>query len=153
MQSFKIMPVGFAVSFKIDTKNYNKKILKANLLAVKKLAVAIAGPCTNLILILIFILFGKEEILHIETNLLIYANILVFIFNMLPIYPLDGGRIFKNISYILFGKISALEITNVISNIIAIVLTLLRHIYQYSLQKYLIYVCVNIYLDYNNKRK
>lgn len=123
MQSFKIMPLGFIVSFKIDTKNYNKKIMKGNLLVVKKLIIAIAGPLTNLILILILILLDKETILTIPADLLIYSNILVFVFNMLPIYPLDGGRIIKNILQIFFGKIDSIRIINLVSNIFAIFLS------------------------------
>lgn len=120
-----MLPLGFIVSFKIDTKNYNKKILKANLLIIKKLIVAIAGPMTNLFLITIFVLLDKETLLGVQTDLLIYANILVFIFNMLPIYPLDGGRIIKNITHIFFGKIISLKITNLVSNIFAIILTII----------------------------
>ena len=36
--------------------------------------------------------------------MIIYANILLIIFNLMPIYPLDGGRILKGILYVLFGK-------------------------------------------------
>jgi len=78
----------FLFSFKIDTKNYNKKILKSNLLNLKKLIVALAGPSVNLIFVLIFLFFYQNITI-------IYVNILIFIFNMLPIYPLDGGRILK----------------------------------------------------------
>ena len=112
------------VSFKIDTKNYNKKILKASLLTIKKLFVAIAGPLTNLIIILLIIILGEKKIFGIETETLIYTNILIFMFNMLPIYPLDGGRIIKNLLHIFCGKLTSLKITNSISNIFDILLSL-----------------------------
>ena len=140
-----MLPLGFIVSFKIDTKNYNKKIFKANLLVVKKLIVALAGPLTNFILIIIFLLLNKETIFTIQTDLLIYANILVFIFNILPIYPLDGGRIIKNILHIFCGKINSLKITNIVSNIFAIILTLLT-LYLVIISKNIAYMFMLAYI-------
>lgn len=88
---------GFSISFKLDTKNYNIKILKSNLLNLKKLIVALAGPMVNLIFIFAFLNFYHEITLA-------YINLLIFIFNMFPIYPLDGGRILKYILCILIRK-------------------------------------------------
>ncbi len=124
VQKLEILPIGIAVSFKLDTIDFNKKILKANLLTIKKLVIALAGPLVNLIFIFLFLLLGKEKILNIETELLIYVNILIFLFNMLMIYPLDGGRIIKNILYIFLGKEKALKITNILSNLNAVLLTI-----------------------------
>lgn len=121
IQKLQLMPIGFGISFRIDTKNYNKKILKANLLAIKKIIIALAGPTVNLVFILLFI--SLENIFNINLDKMIYANILIFLFNMLMIYPLDGGRILKNILYILFGKIISLKVTNIISNIVTVILT------------------------------
>lgn len=124
IQNLKILPFGFAVSFRVDTKNYNKKILKANLLSVKKIIVAILGPMVNLIFIVIFILLGREKIFYVEAEILIYVNLLILMLNILPIYPLDGGRIIKNIIYLVFGKINSLKATNIISNVTAVILTI-----------------------------
>ena len=52
----------------------------------------------------------------------IYANMMIFLFNLIPIFPLDGGRILFGVLYILFGKRKALEISNYISNFILVVL-------------------------------
>lgn len=125
VQTFKMFPLGFLVSFKIDTKNYNKKILKANLLVIKKIVVAIAGPMTNLILIIILMKINNTEILNISIEDMIYSNILIFIFNMLPIYPLDGGRALKNILHVFYGKLESMKITYKLSNITAFVLSLI----------------------------
>lgn len=51
--------------------------------------IVIAGPLTNLVLS--FIGF------YLELNIFIYINIFMFAFNILPIYPMDGGRICKAI--------------------------------------------------------
>ena len=117
-QNLKVMPVGFAVSFKVDTKNYNKKYGKSTLLSLKKLIIALAGPLVNLIFIVVFIAFNQNA-------KFVYINILIFIFNMITLYPLDGGRILKYILYITLGKKKSLDIVHIISNITAIILTII----------------------------
>jgi Zn-dependent protease len=61
--------------------------------------VAIAGPMTNLLLA--FILFGISAVLQLDPtstvgsilNLAVQINLGFFIFNILPIPPLDGSRV------------------------------------------------------------
>ncbi len=108
------MPVGFAISFKVDTEYYNKKILKANLLTLKKMLISFAGPLVNLIFIFIFFRL-------IPNQKLLYVNIIIFLFNMLPIYPLDGGRIFKYILCIFRGKKIGSIVSHYTSNLIAFI--------------------------------
>ena len=88
----EIMPYGISVGFKIKCEDYNKKIKKGNMLAIKKVIIALAGPLTNLILTIIF-LTVNINFFGIERNLVIYSNILIGAFNLLPIYPLDGSKI------------------------------------------------------------
>ena len=52
-EKIELMPFGVSISFKINVNEYNKKIKKGNLLEIKKIIVALAGPITNFILILI----------------------------------------------------------------------------------------------------
>ena len=42
---------------------------------------------------------------------------------MIPIYPLDGGRILKEVLIILVGKRKALKLINYISNVLLVILT------------------------------
>ena len=58
-------------------------------------------------------------------NLILYSNILIFMFNMLPIYPLDGGRILKGIFNITYGIKKSYIISNNISNITLMIITVL----------------------------
>lgn len=60
----------------------------------------------------------------IGIDLIIYSNILLFLFNLIPIYPLDGGRILKELIYIHSGLEKSYYITNEISNISVIILTI-----------------------------
>ncbi len=100
-EKIELMPYGISISFKLKPKDYNKKILKANLLEIKKILVAIAGPFTNLLIII----FATHLKIELFSNLIIiYANLLLILFNLVPIYPLDGGRILKGILHIFLGK-------------------------------------------------
>lgn len=120
--TFKIMPFGFCIEFHTNVKDYNKKILKSNILSLKKILIALSGPLTNLLIVIL------GNILKIEGNI-IYSNLLIFLFNLIPIYPLDGGRILKNVLKILLGNKNAYVYTNTISNIFMIILTMFASIF------------------------
>ena len=115
--TFKIMPLGFSIEFETNVQDYNKKIIKSNILAVKKILIALAGPFINLIIAIIGLIF------NIDINI-VYANLIILIFNLLPIYPLDGGRILINILKIFYGNRKANKYTNTIRNIFIILLTI-----------------------------
>ena len=89
---------------------------------IKKIWIALAGPITNIMIMFITIIFNKniETILYQE---IIYSNLLIAIFNLLPIYPLDGGRVLKEVIHIMKGRKRAIELTNYISNVSMILLT------------------------------
>ena len=118
----EIMPYGVSVGFDIKCEDYNKKVKKGNVLAIKKLIIALAGPLTNFIITVIFLIINTN-LFGIERNLVIYANILIGIFNLIPIYPLDGGRAIKNILHITVGLKKSYEYTNQISKITICILT------------------------------
>ena len=116
---------GLSVSFKISIDEYNKKIKKANMLEVKKIIIALAGPITNLLIILLanFIHINDEQ-----KSMLIYSNLLLILINMLPIFPLDGGRVLKGLLHVILGKNKAERYSNKISFITLILLTILASI-------------------------
>lgn len=119
-ESLKIMPYGLSISFKLIPKDYNKKIGTGNLLEIKKIIVAFAGPITNFIIILIFL---NIRINIISNMIIIYSNLLIMIFNLLPIYPLDGGRALKGILHIIAGKKEAERYINSISFLTLLIIT------------------------------
>ena len=121
-EKVEIMPFGVAVSFKVKLDDYNEKIKNARKVELKKIAIATAGPLTNLILILIFLYLPN---INIE---FVYANLLIMLFNLIPIFPLDGGRILKSIIQIFKGYKTAITYTNKISNIVLLIITTLSSI-------------------------
>lgn len=121
----ELKPYGVSISFKIIPKDYNKKILNANLLTIKKILVALAGPLTNIIVILITSKIDMGLFLNL---MIIYTNILLVIFNLIPIYPLDGGRILKGVLHIIYGKTKSEKYINNISFITLILITFIASI-------------------------
>ena len=116
-KSLNLMPFGINVTF--EDYGYKK------LMELKKIIIAIMGPITNII-IAIIIFF-----LHINTNIkemIFYSNILIAIFNLIPIYPLDGGQILKGIIKLKYNSEEADDKVNKISNILIVLLTALSSI-------------------------
>lgn len=109
---FKVKITKFSLSLcggllEIDNHEFD------NLSIIKKVIIYSSGIIVNLLLYILFndSLFGKY-------------NLILFLFNILPIYPLDGYNILKN----LFKKV----VVNNLSTI-SIVILLIISIYNYSL--------------------
>lgn len=144
-KKLNIMPFGLAVTF--ESYGYRK------LMETKKILIAFAGPLTN-ILISIITLF-----IHIDESLkqtIIYSNILVAFFNLIPIYPLDGGRILKGFIKLKYkNNMVADSVINKTSNILAIVLTAISSIlilYLKNISIFLVIVYLWIIVIKENKR-
>lgn len=94
-----------------------------------------AGPLVNVVLlpILSFFLFVAIQAqwklsnpdAYLFVSSLWYMNAGLLIFNLLPIYPLDGGQIVRGLLWFAVGRIRSLQISSVIGFGGAIVLVLL----------------------------
>ena len=116
-KTLNLMPFGVSITF--EDYSYKK------MLEMKKIVIALAGPITNIIIALVFMF------LHINSNIkemIIYSNILIALFNLIPLYPLDGGRILKEMLRLNDSKENADRIINKTSNILIIIITAISSI-------------------------
>lgn len=150
-EEIKLTPVGLQMKFKMDnlkmrenisTNNQlsnsssskvknNLKINGVNILCIKKAIIALAGPITNLLIAVIGIIIGSFNANIINTYLhqiIIYSNFLIAIFNLIPIYPMDGGRIINETIKLFYGNKVAYKLTYIISKTVLILLTAISSI-------------------------
>lgn len=149
-EAFSITPFGLQISFKTEPNLYNTKIKNGTKLCLKKMSLALAGPLTNFIIALILIILNNIELYKNSIffgEVAIYANILIGIFNLIPIYPLDGGRILKEIISIRSGIKKSYYYINKISNITMICLMFISSILLLYIHNIAILIIL-VYLGY-----
>lgn len=148
VDKLEIMPCGVSVSFK-ESKNMSIKKIE-----LKKILIALAGPATSLFLV---VLYTYINTLYISKQDAVYANLLILLFNLIPLYPLDGGRIIKGILNIEIGYEKSQQLTNLISNFTMIILTLFCSIGVYYFKNIAIFlICIFLWIitiQENNKEK
>lgn len=143
-EKIEIIPCGLNVSFKTRKVDIETQIGKGTLQELKMVLVALAGPLVSLILV---ILYTYNQPLYISRQDAIYSNILIFLFNILPIFPLDGGRILKGILNILFGKNQSDFLIEKITNINMIILTVVSSITIYYFKNIAIFlICIFLWI-------
>ena len=128
----------FGASLEIEKKIRNKKI--------KKILMYLAGPISNLILA---ILIQYANINEEEKIKIIYTNLSLCIFNLLPIIPLDGGNILKEILKIKLNNINSNKIILAISKINLFILTFVYSIAILKIKNITVFFLI-LYLWYLN---
>ena len=118
----------------------------------KKIVTYLAGPIFNLIFAIIFVFVHVNENLKIK---IVYTNLLLTIFNLLPMLPLDGGKILKIILAKKVGNKEASIFMNRLSQAILISITLLYSIAILKLKNFAIFLLILYlwYLKYMEDRK
>lgn len=104
IDSVRILPYGISASFRSTVK-----------LSYKKETVALfAGPCFNLIVAVFCLIINSFLFVDGLETFFLY-NMAYFMMNIIPIFPLDGGRILRNLLLQRFSSDFALKISGVSS--------------------------------------
>ena len=150
IEKIEILPCGFSASF----FSYNSSGFPKNF-SMQELLVALAGPIVSLILALSFQYIDDTNFTIVTKQEIVYSNILILIFNLLPLYPLDGGRILKNILNIKLSRNNTENIINKVSSVTIILLTIVSSIAVYYFKNIAIFlVCIFLWnIILSNKLK
>lgn len=114
---------------------------------VQELIIAIMGPVVNVVIAII--LFGYligtfgVEFFNIDNignlsfsnwsgfiPLLLISNIMLVVFNMIPAFPMDGGRVLRALLAMGMGKLKATRIATLVGQAICIVLIIIGLYYE-----------------------
>lgn len=136
LEKIEIMPFGFSACFgyKYKEKYYS----------IKEIIITLAGPCTSGILA---ILCKYIDMIYITKHEAIYVNLLIMFFNLMPLYPLDGGRILKRILHIKFDTIKTETLITKITEINLIILTITSSILVYYYKNIAIFlICIFLWI-------
>lgn len=101
-----------------------------------ELWIAVAGPLVNVVIMLILLPFGVDSMFlplvvadptvapSVETVIqsLFNANLMLALFNMLPAFPLDGGRVLRALLAFATGERTATNIATVIGQAVAVII-------------------------------
>lgn len=101
-----------------------------------ELIIAIAGPAVNffiaLVLGIILILFTEQGVMPIGDPQLLFdyasnflpalfiLNLVLIVFNLIPAFPMDGGRIFRALLSMRYGKKTATRWASILGQMIAL---------------------------------
>jgi Zn-dependent protease/CBS domain-containing protein len=115
--------------------------------------IAIAGPMVNLVIVIVLVALAgadlsTEHLAAMESNKialvdrLAAANLFIALFNMIPAFPMDGGRVLRALLAIRLGHVRATEIAATIGQAFAFVLGFAGLFYN----PILIFIAIFVYL-------
>lgn len=118
----------------------------------KKIITYLAGPILNFAMSAIFMVLPIDEDLKIK---IVYTNLLLGIFNLIPIIPLDGGKILKEILVKMIGNKDATIFMNRLTQVILVAFTLIYSVWILKLKNFAIFLLILYlwYLKYLEDRK
>ena len=143
-----------AAIFKVETQQIKLNIFGFSatledykyLKLYKQILILLAGPITYFISKFLIDKFYAYEIISLMTYYkAILTNKYILIFNLLPIFPLDGGRIFK----VILDRLFTFKISKYISLFVSFIFIILFVIYTSEHKQYLMYMFLTLNLFLN----
>ena len=107
VKSIVILPFGMTLRLSNDLIRYPKK----------EIAIALAGPFSNVIMLYISRFFYREYSQNINFLLFVIINWAILLLNLIPVPPLDGGRIFRAVLIKTSGLMKAVRLMQRISHL------------------------------------
>lgn len=117
--------------------------------------IAIFGPITSFLIAIVLIAFWWiMPVTYNYTSTFVYANLSIFLVNLLPCFPLDGARALNSILKRKFPTNTACKIIKIISSIVIALLTILYIIscfnnINYSLCIFTIFLTIGLLFNEN----
>jgi Zn-dependent protease len=128
----------------------------------QELVVALAGPAVNILIAALLLLFvplqtyleldveGLEQLMaspSIGTLLfyLLVANIMLVAFNMIPAFPMDGGRVFRALLSFAMDRTKATEIAASLGQLLAVIFFVLGLFYNPFLVLIALFIFIGAY--------
>ncbi len=133
-----LMPYGVCLNYKTN-----------NFLPKDEILIAISGPLINILLSIVTIaLWWIFPVSQIYTKQFCYANMVMFVFNLLPCYPLDGGRVLAGIITKKYDRKLAIKVTVTFNLLICLVfiLTFISGLFFGVINTNILIMCVFLFL-------
>ena len=135
---------------------------------IQELIIAVMGPMVNIIIaVLVFIgllslygfpYFSMDNFQNLDFSnwkgflpLLMISNIMLVVFNMIPAFPMDGGRVLRALLAMGFGRLKATRIASIVGQIICVFLIIIGLYYEaYTLAIIGVFIFLNATQEYKS---
>ncbi len=107
VKSIVLMPFGMAVRMPSNLMKFPKK----------EILIALSGPFSNVLMLVFAYLLSRAQMITANLFLFYVANISVLLLNLIPIPPLDGGRVARAVLFHYFGIAQGVKCMKVLSKV------------------------------------